>query len=106
MPEAEFSIPYPRRKVQRGLARLAGRALIPLLARVEFTGAEHYPRGGPLLAVGNHVAAMEVALLVAYAPWQIELLGPGDIPAQGALGKVSRFYGYTPIRREPRSRCR
>jgi hypothetical protein len=43
---------------------------------------------------------------VAYAPRQIELLGPGDIPAQGALGMVTRFYGYTPIRREPRSTCR
>jgi hypothetical protein len=106
MPGIQYAIPYPRRRLQRGLARLAGRALIPLLARVEVTGAEHYPRGGPLLAVGNHVAAMEVALMVAYAPWQIELLGPGDIPAQGALGMVTRFYGYTPIRREPRSTCR
>ena len=76
-----------------------GRALIPLLARVEVTGAEHFPPGGPLLVVGNHVAAVEVALMVAYAPWQIELLGPGDIPTQGALGAISRFYGYTPIRR-------
>ena len=99
MSRGGYSLSYPRRRVQRGLARMAGRALIPLLARVEVTGAEHFPRGGPLLVVGNHVAAMEVALMVVYAPWQIEMLGPGDIPTQGALGAISRLYGHTPIRR-------
>ena len=37
--------------------------------------------------------------MIAYAPWQIEMLGPGDIPPPPALNAIARLYGYTPINR-------
>jgi 1-acyl-sn-glycerol-3-phosphate acyltransferase len=42
---------------------------------------------------------MEVVLMLVYSPWQIELLGPGDLPPQRAIGTISRFYGYTGVHR-------
>jgi 1-acyl-sn-glycerol-3-phosphate acyltransferase len=81
------------------LLRVLGRALLPLLTRVQVTGTQHFPPHGPLLVVGNHVGTMEVPLMVVYAPWQIEILGPGDIRPPPALDAVARLYGYTPINR-------
>ncbi|MBN1640328.1 MAG: 1-acyl-sn-glycerol-3-phosphate acyltransferase [Anaerolineae bacterium] len=92
-------IPYPRRRVRRAAMRYAGRALLPLLARIQVTGRDHFPPHGPLLVVGNHVAAVEVALMIAYSPWQIEVLGAGDIPPPPLLDAIARTYGYTPINR-------
>jgi 1-acyl-sn-glycerol-3-phosphate acyltransferase len=94
-----YSIAYPRRQVARGALRLVARALLPLLSRTEVTGREHFPEGGPLLVVGNHIAAMEVVLMVTYAPWTIELLGPGDIPPPPAMHAIARLHGYIPIYR-------
>jgi 1-acyl-sn-glycerol-3-phosphate acyltransferase len=94
-----YSIAYPRRQFARGALRVASRALLPLLSRTEVAGCEHFPEGGPLLVVGNHIAAMEVVLMVTYAPWTIELLGPGDIPPPPAMHAIARAYGYIPILR-------
>lgn len=99
MKPSTYSIRYPRRTAQRLLLRVVGRALVPLLTRVQVTGTQHFPRCGPLLVVGNHVGTMEVPLMVVYAPWQIEILGPGDIPPPPALDAIARLYGYTPINR-------
>ena len=99
MVTCDYSVRYPRRRVQRSVVRLLGRALVPLLTRTTVTGREHFPAGGPLLVVGNHIATMEVVLMVVYAPWQLEMLGPGDVPPPPAMDAIARFYGYTPINR-------
>ena len=99
MTESVYPIAYPRRRIRRGIARLAGRALLPLLARIEIRGRERFPRTGPLLVVGNHIAAMEVVLMVVYAPRQVELLGPGDLPPHGTIGAIAGFYGFTGVLR-------
>jgi 1-acyl-sn-glycerol-3-phosphate acyltransferase len=93
------TVRYPRRRTQRAMLRVLGRALLPLLTRVRVSGTEHFPPRGPLLVVGNHVAAMDVPLMIVYAPWQIEILGPGDIPPPPALDAIARLYGYTAINR-------
>jgi 1-acyl-sn-glycerol-3-phosphate acyltransferase len=90
---------YPRRQVQRALLRGIGRALLPLLTRTEVNGLPNFPEHGPLLVVGNHIAAMEVVLMVVYAPWQMELLGPGDIPPPPLMDGIARFHGNIPINR-------
>ncbi len=95
----DLSIQYPRRTLQRVLLRSLGRALLPLLLRIQVTGRERFPAHGPLLVVGNHIGAVEVPLMITYAPWQIEMLGPGDIPPPPALDAIARLYGYTPINR-------
>lgn len=93
------TITYPRRRIARGALRGLGRVILPLLTRTQVAGLEHFPDRGPLLVVGNHIAAMEVVLMVVYAPWQMEMLGPGDIPPPPAMDAIARTHGYIPINR-------
>jgi len=99
MQDNNLPTPYPRRALRRYTLRTVARAILPLLTRTQITGRENFPEGGPLLVVGNHIAAMEAVLMVVYAPWQIELLGAGDIPPPPAMHAIAMFYGYTPINR-------
>lgn len=99
MKNPSYTLTYPRRGLWRGGLRALGRVLLPLLTRTTITGRENFPAGGPLLVVGNHVAAIEAVLMIVYAPWQIEMLGAGDIPPPPAMDAIARRYGYTPIDR-------
>lgn len=90
---------YPRRRVSRAFLRWVGKGLLSLLTRTEVQGIGHFPTQGPLIVVGNHIAAMEVVLMVVYAPWQMELLGPGDIPPPPFMHAIARMHGYIPINR-------
>ena len=99
MKDNNQNLTYPRRRVQRALLRWTGRAFLPLLTRTDVTGLENFPTQGPLLIVGNHIATMEVVLMVVYAPWQMELLGPGDIPPPPMMDAIARMHGYIPINR-------
>jgi len=99
MARQAYSIAYPRRRVARSFLRGIGRGIIPALTRTRATGLEHFPKRGPLIVVGNHIATMEVVLMVVYAPWQMEMLGPGDIPPPPAMDAIARFHGYIGINR-------
>lgn len=92
-------IKYPRRVALRFFLRLVGRVLVTLLTRTTVTGRENFPRGGPLIVVGNHVAIVEVMLMVLYTPWQIEIIGTGDIPVDPRFGWIGRLWGFLPVRR-------
>ena len=99
MSESVYPIAYPRRRMQRGITRLAGRAVVPLLTRTEIRGRERFPKQGPLVVVGNHTAVMEVVLMVVCALRQLELSGSGDLPPHGAIGAIAGFYGFTGVNR-------
>ncbi len=99
MARVEAVIAYPRRRLPRGLLRAVGRVLVPLLTRTQITGMEHFPVSGPLIVVGNHIATMEVVLMVVYAPWQLEMLGASDIAAPPPMDAISRLYGFIPVNR-------
>ncbi|MBP7096398.1 MAG: hypothetical protein KBC36_09945, partial [Spirochaetia bacterium] len=60
-----------RRESARALLRLA----LPLAYRVEVSGA--CPATGPYILAGNHSGFIEVALMVAWGPRGLELLGSG-----------------------------
>jgi 1-acyl-sn-glycerol-3-phosphate acyltransferase len=90
-----LSMHYPRRTLQRSVLRMLGRVLL----RVRVTGTGRFPAQGRLLVVGNHVGAVEVPLMIAYGPQQIEMLGPRVIPPPPALDAIARLYGYTAIHR-------
>ncbi|MGC9522329.1 MAG: lysophospholipid acyltransferase family protein [Anaerolineae bacterium] len=92
-------IAYPRRRFVRGVLRGLGRILVPLLTRTEISGYENFPDRGPLLVVGNHIGTMEVVLMVVYAPWQIELLGAGDIAPPPGMNEITQLYGSIPVNR-------
>jgi len=68
-----------------------------VLARTTVTGRENVPPNGPLIVVGNHVAAMEVALMMLVLDRQVEFLGSGDIPPPPLLDAMTRLYGYIPV---------
>ncbi len=97
-----MTLPYRgtnRKRLGRGLLRILGRLFLPLLFRIQIHGAENYPKEGPLILVGNHNAAMEGALMAIFTPWQVEMLGAGDIPQEKITEILEALYGYIPIRR-------
>ncbi len=99
MTEHPYPIKYPRRRLARGAARFLGPLILPLFFKIKVSGREHFPSGGPLLAVGNHTAVMEAVLMAVYTPWQVETLGAADIPHE-TLSKVTmEFFGFIPVKR-------
>ncbi|MBC7811157.1 MAG: 1-acyl-sn-glycerol-3-phosphate acyltransferase [Burkholderiales bacterium] len=92
-------VAYPRRVLLRGFVRHAGRTLMSALTRPIISGQENLPERGPLLLVGNHVAMMEVVMMVLYAPWNVEILGAGDIPIDPRYARIAATYGFIPIKR-------
>jgi hypothetical protein len=90
MSESGSTITFPRKVIARGVVRTLGRLLLPVACRIRITGQENFPKGGPLLVVGNHTAAMEAVLMAVYTPWQVEMLDavnallPADDPARQA----------------------
>ena len=96
---AEYHIRHPRRRIPRGLVRLLGRLVLPLLFDIRVEGRENFPKSGPLLVVGNHRAAMEAVLMVVYTPWQVEVLGAADTPHEKITEIAARVYKPIPVNR-------
>ena len=90
-------IKYPRRVLLRRLLVFIGRILIRLLTKLSINGIENFPKAGPYIVAGNHVASLESMLMVLYTPKNIELLGTGDIPIDPDLAVFANLYGYIPI---------
>jgi 1-acyl-sn-glycerol-3-phosphate acyltransferase len=96
---SSLPFPYPRRVIARNLLRLLGKAAIAGLLRVEVTGMENWVRtASPLIVAGNHVAYVEVLLMVCLAPRQVELIGAADVPF-GKFAPLINAYGIIPIQR-------
>ena len=94
-----YAIRYPRRVLLRHVLRRLGRVALRLLTRTTVRGRENLPAGGPLILVGNHVAVMEVALMALLVPWEIEIIGTGDIPIDPRFAWIVRLWGYLPVDR-------
>ena len=84
---------------RRQAARLVGRALQALLTRTTVSGLENVPPQGPYIAVGNHMAAVEAALMVVNLPHVPELVGNGDVPMDPTFSLIAGWYKFIPIRR-------
>jgi 1-acyl-sn-glycerol-3-phosphate acyltransferase len=92
-------IPYPRKRLARGMMRRLGRMILPLFFRIQIRGKENFPATGPLIVVGNHSAIMEVVMLFVFTPWQVEILGGGDVPHETITDMMARIVGYIPYQR-------
>ncbi len=99
MSKEKMMIKYPRRLIRRFLTKWIFRAVLKLLFRIEVVGIENFPRKGPLLVVGNHTGAMEVVLLNAYSPRQIEMLSAADTPVERITEIINSIYGSIPVKR-------
>lgn len=95
----ETRVRYPRRVLLRKALTFAGRTLGAVLARPKITGHENLPKSGPLIMVGNHVGVVEVAMMASYVPWNIEIMGSGDIPIDPRYAWLAKFYSILPIKR-------
>jgi 1-acyl-sn-glycerol-3-phosphate acyltransferase len=95
----ELSIRYPRKVVARTLLKWTARALFASLARVKVTGLENLPQQGPAILAGNHVAMIETILMLAYPPYQVEMVAVGDIPWDKRFAPMINAYGVIPIKR-------
>ena len=99
MSKAKSMMKYPRRRIMRPLIKWIFRAVLKIMFQIEVIGLENFPRNGPLLVIGNHTGAMEVVLLNAYAPSQIEMLSAADMPAEKITEIINTLYGSIPIKR-------
>ncbi len=99
MTKKECTITYPRKRFARAVVRALGRMVLPLAFELEISGRDRFPQGGPLIIVGNHVAAMEGVLMIVFTPWQVELLGTADIPVEKITEIAGRLFGFIPINR-------
>lgn len=95
----DYAIRYPRRQLLRRALRPLGRLALRLLTRTRVQGRANLPASGPLILVGNHVALMEVVLMVLLAPWEIEVIGTGDIPMDPRYAWIVRLWGFLPVDR-------
>jgi 1-acyl-sn-glycerol-3-phosphate acyltransferase len=93
------SFSQTHRKWIRYFLKLIGRLLLPILARIKITGRENFPHTRPVILAGNHVAFLEVALMVVYPPYLVELIGTGDIPLDPTFAPLANLYGFIPINR-------
>lgn len=94
-----YKIKYPRKIIARRLSRFLLRFLLRTLTRLEIQGKENVPKSGPLILAGNHVSVLEAALMVAFSPRIVEMLGTGDIPLDPNYAWLTKFYGFIPINR-------
>lgn len=95
----KYSVRYPRRVITRTAMRLAAGALMTVFTRTTVTGREHLPKHGPLILVGNHVAFVEVLLMMLYVPYLVEFMGGDDVPMEPGFAPFARTFGYIPINR-------
>ncbi len=99
MSEEKTTLNYPRRRILRFICKGVFRTLLRILFRIEVEGIGNFPTNGPLLIVGNHTGAMEVVLLNAFAPRQIEMLSAADMPVEKITDIINFIYGSIPIKR-------
>lgn len=95
----KFSIKYPRKIFARHFARLLLRFLLRVLTQFEIQGKENIPEKGPVILAGNHVSVLEAALMIAFSPRLVEMLGTGDIPLDPNYAWIANFYGFIPVNR-------
>lgn len=90
---------YPRRVFIRNMIRFAGRMIGTLAARPQVIGRENLPPKGPLILVGNHIAVIEVGMMMTYTPYPLEVMAAGDIPLDPRYKWMADLWGIIPIKR-------
>lgn len=99
MSQDKITLRYPRRKLVRLISKGIFKLLLHVFFRIEVKGLENFPKNGPLLVIGNHTGAMEVVLLNAYAPCQIEMVSAADMPTEKVTEIINKIYGSIPVKR-------
>lgn len=93
------TIPYPRFSARRKILAALGKGLLRLLTRPTILGLENIPDVGPVILAGNHVSTFEPMFMFLFPRQIVEPTGAGDIPFEGLIDLIVRFYGFIPINR-------
>lgn len=96
---SQYPVKYPRKTLMRYVYKILSRIALRLLTRPQVIGRENFPKHGPLILAGNHVGLMEVVMLIAYAPYNVEIIGTGDIPIEPKFAKLADSYSFIAINR-------
>jgi 1-acyl-sn-glycerol-3-phosphate acyltransferase len=83
----------------RLLAHRALRAALPLLLHLEVVGRHNLRHSGPLLVVTNHLAHVDVPLVMSLFDRPIEGLVAADVMFDSRVGVLLRWYGAIPVQR-------
>ena len=84
----------------RRLACFIMRVLLRIFTRLEITGLENLPQGGPLLVAFNHLAHLDGPLVIALLPWPVEGIALEDLYHVPITGQLLRLYGTIPVHRD------
>jgi 1-acyl-sn-glycerol-3-phosphate acyltransferase len=81
------------------VARALARVLLPLQMRLTVSGADHCPRTGPLVIVGNHLGLVDPLPIGLRVPRQVHFVAKSDLFEWPILGGLSRWCGVVPVHR-------
>lgn len=80
-------------RVRRFLIKGLLRGLFRTLFRLEITGKENIPESGAYLMAHNHVSIIEPALIGAFWPINLEVIGTAELRHRRVQSEIVRFYG-------------
>ncbi|MGV2437483.1 MAG UNVERIFIED_CONTAM: 1-acyl-sn-glycerol-3-phosphate acyltransferase [Anaerolineae bacterium] len=92
---------YPRRTLYRRFWRFLMRLFFTFFVDSKVSGRKSFPKlaDGPVILVANHTGILEVAMMQAFAPYQMEFLTTGDVPLEPRVAWMANFYGFIPVKR-------
>lgn len=81
------------RRAFRAFAVRVMRLITALFLKAEVRGLENFPRRGPALVTVNHLGDADAAVLLAFLPRSLEVLGKIELYDFPLLGKLMEAYG-------------
>jgi 1-acyl-sn-glycerol-3-phosphate acyltransferase len=88
------------RKGYRALLKRVFRMLLRLTVDYEVEGTDHFPRKGPFLLVMNHLGLLDGPMVIATTPRTLEAVVDYQMLDVPLAGKILRWYGIVPVRRD------
>jgi 1-acyl-sn-glycerol-3-phosphate acyltransferase len=88
------------RLIFRRWARFVLRVFLRLFTRLKAKGLENIPQGGPLLVAFNHLAHLDVALVLPFMPQPMEGIALENLYHVPVTGQLLRLYGTIPVHRD------
>ncbi|MBC8254628.1 MAG: 1-acyl-sn-glycerol-3-phosphate acyltransferase [Ardenticatenia bacterium] len=89
-----------RRRLFRWSVRSLMQAIMRTVSDCRIEGIDEIPAEGPLLVVMNHLGLLDAPLLLARFPRPLDAVMLDQMVEMPVLGKLLRWYGVIPVRRD------
>lgn len=89
-----------RRKGFRAVLKRFFLMLLRLTVDFEVQGTDHVPRKGPFLLVINHLGLLDGPMVIATTPRTLEAVVDHQMLDVPVSGKILRWYGIIPVKRD------